>query len=132
MPRGQKTLSFMEARLEIESAPSYEYEIYIRETGETRKVVVNIGKMAILEAVDAATGEYLFSIDTGVQNVIAAIDPETGGFTRRIFYLREEDSGLNMNCAPLGSVDPKTVLPGVAGQPPRPPERGYPYYLRRA
>jgi alcohol dehydrogenase (cytochrome c) len=49
--------------------------------GVTRKVVMNVGKMAILEALDAATGEYLFSVDTGVQNVITAIDPETGAKT---------------------------------------------------
>ena len=46
--------------------------------GEDRKVVMNIGKMAILDAVDAATGEYLFSVDSGTQNVITSIDPETG------------------------------------------------------
>ena len=46
--------------------------------GKTRKVVMNVGKMAVLEALDAATGEYLFSVDTGVQNVITAIDPRTG------------------------------------------------------
>ncbi len=49
--------------------------------GEMRKVVWNVGKMAILEALDAATGEYLFSVDTGVQNVITAIDPVTGAKT---------------------------------------------------
>jgi alcohol dehydrogenase (cytochrome c) len=47
----------------------------------TQKVVMNVGKMAILEALDAATGEYLFSVDTGVQNVITAIDPITGAKT---------------------------------------------------
>ncbi|MEM6705364.1 MAG: PQQ-binding-like beta-propeller repeat protein [Acidobacteriota bacterium] len=46
--------------------------------GEPRKVVMNVGKMAILEVLDAATGEYLFSMDSGTQNVITAIDPETG------------------------------------------------------
>ncbi len=46
--------------------------------GVPRKTVINVGKMAILEALDAATGRYLFSIDAGVQNVITAIDPETG------------------------------------------------------
>ena len=46
--------------------------------GESRKVVFNIGKMAVLEALDAATGEYLFSVDSGIQNVITDIDPETG------------------------------------------------------
>ncbi len=49
--------------------------------GKPRKVVFNVGKMAILEALDAATGEYLFSIDSGTQNVITAIDPKTGAKT---------------------------------------------------
>lgn len=49
--------------------------------GASRKVLINVGKMAILEALDAATGEYLFSIDMGVQNVITAIDPKTGAKT---------------------------------------------------
>jgi alcohol dehydrogenase (cytochrome c) len=46
--------------------------------GVDRKVVMNVGKMGILEALDAATGEYLFSVDAGIQNVITAIDPKTG------------------------------------------------------
>jgi alcohol dehydrogenase (cytochrome c) len=46
--------------------------------GRPRKVVMTIGKMGILDALDAATGAYLFSIDAGTQNVIAAIDPKTG------------------------------------------------------
>lgn len=49
--------------------------------GEPRKVVMNVGKVAILEALDAATGEYLFSLDAGVQNVITSIDPQTGAKT---------------------------------------------------
>lgn len=49
--------------------------------GKPRKAVMNVGKMAILEALDAATGEYLFSVDAGVQNVITAIDPRTGAKT---------------------------------------------------
>ena len=46
-----------------------------------RKVVLNVGKMAIVEALDAETGRYLFSVDAGLQNVITAIDPETGAKT---------------------------------------------------
>ncbi|THD61246.1 PQQ-binding-like beta-propeller repeat protein [Phenylobacterium sp.] len=46
--------------------------------GRPRRVVMNIGKMGILEALDAKTGAYLFSIDPGTQNVISAIDPKTG------------------------------------------------------
>jgi alcohol dehydrogenase (cytochrome c) len=46
--------------------------------GESRKAVINMGKLGILDAVDAATGEYLFSMDMGLQNVVTSIDPDTG------------------------------------------------------
>jgi len=46
--------------------------------GVTRKLIVTSGKMGIIEAMDAATGQYLFSKDLGIQNVISAIDPKTG------------------------------------------------------
>jgi alcohol dehydrogenase (cytochrome c) len=42
---------------------------------------MTIGKMGILDALDAKTGAYLFSIDSGTQNVITAIDPKTGAKT---------------------------------------------------
>ena len=46
--------------------------------GELRKVIVTGGKEAIFEAMDAATGEYIFSIDLDMQNVFSEIDPRTG------------------------------------------------------
>jgi alcohol dehydrogenase (cytochrome c) len=46
--------------------------------GRNRKVVFTAGKMALYDVVDAETGEYLDSLDLGVQNVITAVDPETG------------------------------------------------------
>jgi alcohol dehydrogenase (cytochrome c) len=46
--------------------------------GRPRKLVVTGGKMAIFDAVDAATGAFVFSTDLGVQNVITSIDPVTG------------------------------------------------------
>jgi alcohol dehydrogenase (cytochrome c) len=42
------------------------------------KAVVTIGKLGILDAVDARTGRYLFSHDLGLQNLVTAIDPQTG------------------------------------------------------
>lgn len=50
----------------------------VRVNGVNRKVVMNVGKMGLLDALDPATGAYLFSIDAGTQNVIKAIDPATG------------------------------------------------------
>ena len=49
--------------------------------GSMRRVVITAGKLGIFDAMDAATGEYLFSIDMGFQNIIASIDPETGAKT---------------------------------------------------
>jgi len=46
--------------------------------GGTVRAVMNVGKNAMLDALNAKTGEYLFSVDTGVQNVITAVDPVTG------------------------------------------------------
>ena len=46
--------------------------------GEIRKVILTGGKAAIFEAMDASTGEYLFSIDMDMQNVFSEIDPRTG------------------------------------------------------
>ncbi|HMA11368.1 MAG TPA: PQQ-binding-like beta-propeller repeat protein [Steroidobacteraceae bacterium] len=43
-----------------------------------RRAVVTGGKTAVFEAVDAATGEFLFAHDTGLSNLYAAIDPATG------------------------------------------------------
>ncbi len=49
--------------------------------GEMRKVIVTGGKEAIFEAMDAATGDYLFSIDLDMQNVVIEIDSRTGAKT---------------------------------------------------
>lgn len=46
--------------------------------GKSTKAVVTAGKMAIIDALNAANGKYLFSIDAGLQNVVTAIDPVTG------------------------------------------------------
>jgi len=55
--------------------------VTMKVAGKTRRVVTTIGKMGILDALDAKTGEYLFSIDAGTQNVITGIDPKTGAKT---------------------------------------------------
>lgn len=43
-----------------------------------RKIVMTGGKLALFDAVDAATGRYVFSRDFGLQNLIIGIDPQTG------------------------------------------------------
>ncbi len=46
--------------------------------GRPRKVVFTAGKMALYDVIDAETGEYLKSIDLGLQNIVSAVDSETG------------------------------------------------------
>jgi alcohol dehydrogenase (cytochrome c) len=46
--------------------------------GERHKAVIAVGKPGIFEAMDAATGKFLFAVDPGAQNVATAIDPVTG------------------------------------------------------
>ena len=60
------------------------YERQIMElsvNGEPRKMVVTGGKLAIFEAMDAATGEYLWSFDLDMQNVYSEINPTNGSKT---------------------------------------------------
>ena len=46
--------------------------------GKPRKLVVTAGKTAIFDALDAATGSFVFARDMGMQNLVTAIDPVTG------------------------------------------------------
>jgi alcohol dehydrogenase (cytochrome c) len=46
--------------------------------GKRVKAVITAGKPGIFEAMDAATGKFLFAVDPGAQNVATAIDPVTG------------------------------------------------------
>lgn len=46
--------------------------------GKERKLVVTTGKMVIIDGVDAATGQWVFSKDQGIQNIVKSIDPVTG------------------------------------------------------
>jgi len=46
--------------------------------GKPTELVVTGGKTAIFDAMDRATGKYVFSRDLGLQNIVTAIDPKTG------------------------------------------------------
>lgn len=70
--------------------------------GVMRKLVITAGKMALFDAVDAATGEYVFSVDMGLQNLVAAIDPATG------------KKSMNPNATPH-SENAQLVCPGAVG-----------------
>jgi len=46
--------------------------------GKSADLVVTGGKTAIFDAMDRASGKYVFSRDLGLQNVVSSIDPVTG------------------------------------------------------
>jgi alcohol dehydrogenase (cytochrome c) len=46
--------------------------------GHARKLVVTGGKTAMFDALDAATGTFVFPQDLGVQNAVTKVDPVTG------------------------------------------------------
>jgi alcohol dehydrogenase (cytochrome c) len=43
-----------------------------------RTVILTVGKLGILDVLDATSGTYLFSVDLGVQNLVTKIDALTG------------------------------------------------------
>jgi alcohol dehydrogenase (cytochrome c) len=66
------------------------------------KAILTVGKLGIVEALDAKTGKYLWSVDLGLQNLITAIDPKTG------------TKSINPD-AVLATDQPKVVCPSVFG-----------------
>ena len=89
--------------------------------GKPRKLVVTAGKTAIFDALDAATGQYVFSRDMGMQNVVVAIDPKTGD--KKVNPAVEPEAGKpKLLCPsafgarnwPATSVNPETGLLYVA------------------
>jgi glucose dehydrogenase len=60
---------------------AYERTIIKDPRGSNRPVVVNIGKLGILDALDLETGRYLWSTDMGFQDLVTHIDPRSGAKT---------------------------------------------------
>lgn len=62
----------------------YAYEqilVDLEHNGETVPALVTVGKTGIIGALDRRDGSYLWSVETVFQNVVEAIDPETGART---------------------------------------------------
>ena len=72
----------------------------LRINGVNRKAVVTGGKLAIFEALDAATGEYLFSFDLDMQNVVTEIDTRTGRKTISPAAIPELDQVISQYSMP--------------------------------
>jgi alcohol dehydrogenase (cytochrome c) len=80
-----------------------------------QRVVATMGKLGILDVLDARTGRYIFSQDLGYQNLVTNIDPATG---RKMTdpALEPEDNKVKRMCPyaigvrnwPATSFDPRT------------------------
>jgi len=77
--------------------------------GRQRRVALTSGKIGIYEGVDAATGEFLFAIDLGLQNIVSEIDTRTGAKTVNREVL-PGNGGVQLVC-PHGA-GAKNFLPG--------------------
>jgi alcohol dehydrogenase (cytochrome c) len=76
--------------------------------GTRRTVIVTAGKEAIFDAVEADAGEYLFSMDLGLQNVVTTINPRSGAKTIAA-SLVPGDGQTKMVCPHAGAA--KSWLP---------------------
>jgi alcohol dehydrogenase (cytochrome c) len=70
--------------------------------GQSRTAILSSGKSALYDVVDARTGEFLYAMDMGLQNIIKSVDPKTGR------------KNIDTNMLP-GDGKVKVVCPDVAG-----------------
>jgi alcohol dehydrogenase (cytochrome c) len=77
--------------------------------GVMRRVVLTAGKIGIYEALDAHTGEFLFAIDLGLNNIVTEIDTRTGN--KQVDRSRYPDGSVQLVC-PHGA-GAKNFLPAA-------------------
>jgi alcohol dehydrogenase (cytochrome c) len=82
--------------------------------GERHKAVITVGKPGIFEAMDAATGKFLFAIDPGAQNDLSSVDPVTGARTTLSEPappgVKNCPTGMGIRSFPAGAYSPLTNL----------------------
>lgn len=69
--------------------------------GSGRQVVMSMGKLGMLDALDLATGKFLWSYDYGIQNIITRVDQKTG--TKAIDTRKIPGEGKVTEACPHGS-----------------------------
>jgi alcohol dehydrogenase (cytochrome c) len=77
--------------------------------GARRRAVLTAGKIGIYDAVDAATGEFLFSMDLGFNNIVTEIDARSGA--KQVDRSRYPDGTVQLVC-PHGA-GAKNFLPAA-------------------
>jgi alcohol dehydrogenase (cytochrome c) len=72
--------------------------VSLRIDGQQRRLVINTGKLGILDALDSASGAYVFSKDFGLQNLVTAVDSHTGMRTLSAPALAPEPNKIQDVC----------------------------------
>jgi alcohol dehydrogenase (cytochrome c) len=92
--------------------------------GKPTRVVMTMGKIGILDVLDARSGKYLFSFDLGFQNLVTKIDPKTGWKTTNPAAEPSTDHAvticpysLGVRSWPATSYDPVAKLLYVGATP---------------
>ena len=70
--------------------------------GRPQRVVITGGKEGLFDALDAATGKYIKTVDMGLQDFIVAIDPVTGDKTVDPAKIPGRDRGAVFVCPHAG------------------------------
>jgi alcohol dehydrogenase (cytochrome c) len=89
---------------------AFERQIFdLNVDGATRRVVLTAGKIGIYDALDAHSGEFLFSMDLGLNNIVTEIDTRTGA--KQVDRSRYPDGTVQLIC-PHGA-GAKNFLPAA-------------------
>ena len=59
-------------------------EVSVQVDGEDRRVVITGGKEGLFDVLEAEDGDYVKTLDMGIQDYIVAIDPESGALVREL------------------------------------------------
>ena len=100
---------------------AYERMIVQNPRSGGKPVVMTMGKLGILDAMDLKTGKYLWSYDYGIQNLVTATDPATGARTFDATKI-PQDGKVTSACPYAGGVrnwpstsyDPENALLFIA------------------
>ena len=90
--------------------------------GQPRRVVITGGKSGIFDAIDAATGRYIKSVDMGIQDYIDRIDPVTGDKHVKAGMRSRAATRARCSCA-------RTAAAGATGARPRTSRRRRPLFV---
>jgi alcohol dehydrogenase (cytochrome c) len=77
--------------------------------GATTNVAATVGKIGIVDVLDRKSGQYKFSVDLGLQNIVTGIDPATGKKEIDPRFLPAQDLTFKSSPCPFARNVPSTA-----------------------